>query len=120
MHEEKLSAGELQKYSALLLPNVALLSDEQCRQLSAYVASGGSLLATFQTSLFNERNERRADFGLAEVFGIHKAGDIIGTNGNAFMGRIEKSHQILDGFVDTHVIAGAEYRVPIAPSTRRS
>jgi hypothetical protein len=115
VHEEKLSAGELQKYSALLLPNVALLSDEQCRQLTAYVAGGGSLLATFQTGLFNERNERRPDFGLAEVFGIRKAAEVIGTNGNAFMGRIEKPHPILDGFVDTNVIAGAEYRVPLAP-----
>ena len=115
VHEEKLSSGDLKKYSALLLPNIALLSDEQCRQMRAYVAAGGSLLATFETSLYTERNERRADFGLADVFGIHKAGEIIGTNGNAYMARIEKPHPILEGFQGTQLIPGAEYRVPVAP-----
>ena len=75
VHEDKLAPEDLAKYSALLLPNTALLSDEQCRQLRAYVDAGGSLLATFETSLYNERNERRPDFGLADVFGIRKAGD---------------------------------------------
>ena len=62
VHEDKLAPQDLAKYSALLLPNTALLSDEQCRQLRAYVDGGGSLLATFETSLYNERNERRPRF----------------------------------------------------------
>ena len=115
VHEEKLGPEDLRKYSALLLPNTALFSDQQCRQLSAYVDSGGSLLATFETSLYTERNERRTDFGLADVFGIRKAGDIIGTNGNAYLARIEKQHAILTGFAGTNWIPGAENRVPIAP-----
>jgi hypothetical protein len=77
--------------------------------------AGGSLLATFETSLYTERNERRADFGLADVFGIRKAGDIVGTNGNAYLARIEKPHAILNGFAGTNWIPGAENRVPVAP-----
>ena len=34
VHEDKLAPQELAKYSALLLPNIALLSDEQCRQIA--------------------------------------------------------------------------------------
>ena len=60
-------------------------------------------------------NERRADFGLADVFGIRKAGAIVGTSGNAFYARIEKQHPILEGFANTHWLPGAEYRVPLAP-----
>lgn len=116
VHEEKLSAPELSKYSALILPNTALLSDEQCRQIAAFVDRGGSLLATFQTSLYTERNEKRADFGLADVLGIHQAGEIIGTTGNAYMARIERQHAVLDGFAGTNVLPGAEFRVPIAPT----
>ena len=86
VHEDKLAPEDLAKYSALLLPNTALLSDQQCRQLRAYVDAGGSLLATFETSLYNERNERRKDFGLADVFGIHKAGDVVGTVGQRVPG----------------------------------
>ena len=115
VHEEKLSPGDLSKYSALILPNVALLSDEQCRQLAAFAAAGGSLLATFQTSLYTERNEPRADFGLAEVFGIRKAGTVVGTTGNGYMARIERRHDILDGVTGTALLPGAENRVPVAP-----
>jgi hypothetical protein len=115
VHEEKLAPEDLKKYSALVLPNTALLSDQQCRQLRAYVEGGGSLLATFETSLYDERNRRRADFGLADVFGIHKAGEVVGTLGNAYLARIEKPHEILAGFTDTAWIPGAENRVPVAP-----
>ena len=73
------------------------------------------MLATFETGLYTERNQRRAEFGLAGVFGIHKAGDPIATSGNAYMARIEKPHEILKGFADTNWIPGAENRVPVAP-----
>ena len=114
VHEDKLTPEELAKYTALLLPNTALLSDNQCRQLRAYVDGGGSLLATFETSLYNERNQRRQDFGLADVFGIHKTGNVVGTLGNAYLARIEKQHEILNGFSNTNWIPGAENRVPVA------
>jgi hypothetical protein len=115
VHEDRLQLERIKQYSALILPNIALLSDEQCRQLGEYVNHSGSLVATFETSMYNERNERRADFGLADVFGIHAAGAVIGRPGNAnsYMARIERSHPILDGFADTHWIAGAEFRVPL-------
>ena len=115
VHEDQLGLDNLRKYSALLLPNIALLSDLQLDQLRDYVQAGGSMLATFETGMYTERNQKRADFGLADIFGIHKAGEIHGTNGNAYSARIEKPHAILDGFYGTHWIAGAEYRVPLAP-----
>jgi hypothetical protein len=115
VHEEKLAPEELKKYSAILLPNTALLSDEQCGQLRAYVEGGGSLLATFETSLYTERGARRGDFGLGDVFGIRKAGEVQGTTGNAYYARIEKKHPVLEGFAGTNWIPGAEYRLPVAP-----
>ena len=115
VHEEKLSLESIRKYRALLLPNTALLSDRQCDQLRAYVEAGGSLLATFETGLYNERNRRRSDFALSDVFGIRKAGEIVGTTGNAYLARIERPHPILDGFANTAWIPGAEHRVPVAP-----
>ena len=114
VHEDKLAPADLAKYAALLLPNTALLSDQQCRQLRAYVDGGGSLLATFETSLYDERGRRRQDFGLADVFGIRKNGDVVGTLGNGYLARIEKQHEILAGFAGTNWIPGAENRVPVA------
>ena len=115
VHEDDLGADNLKKYKALILPNTALLSDSQCTQLKAYVASGGSLLATFETSMYNERNVRRKEFGLADVLGISKNGEITGTNGNGYYARIEGQHPILSGFSDTNWIPGSEYRLPLKP-----
>ena len=59
----------------MILPNIALLSDEECAALKRFSEGGGSIMASFQTSLFNERNERREDFGIAELLGIHANGE---------------------------------------------
>jgi hypothetical protein len=113
VHEDDLVPETLQKYSALLLPNVAALSDQQCRQLRDYVQSGGSLLATFETSRYDEWGVRREKLGLGDVFGIETVGDIQGPNGNSYYARIEGAHQILKGFENTKVLPGAEYRLPV-------
>jgi hypothetical protein len=115
VHEDRLDPESLRKYTALLLPNIAVLSDAQCRQLRDYVAAGGSLLASFETSLCDENLQPRSDFALADLLGIHAAGPAIGTNGNAYYARIERPHAILDGFTDTHWIPGAQNRRPLQP-----
>jgi hypothetical protein len=54
------------------------------------------------------------------VFGIHSAGEVIGTNGNAYYARIENPqqpnpHPLLKGFSDTNWVPGAQNRVPLKP-----
>jgi len=115
VHEDKMAPEDLKKYTALVLPNTALLSDAQCRQIGAFVDAGGSLLATFETGMYNELNQPRPDFGLADVFGIRKAAGVTATNFNGCMARIEKRHPILDGITGTNWIPGAQFRVPVAP-----
>jgi Hypothetical glycosyl hydrolase 6 len=61
-------AGEL---SALALPNLGALSDEQCAAIRRFSASGGGVAATGATSLYNEWGEARPDFALASLFGAH-------------------------------------------------
>ncbi len=115
VHEDRLEPERLAKYRALLLPSVAMLSDAQCKQLSDYVRAGGSLMASFETSLYDENLKPREDFGLAELMGVNKAGAAVGTNGNAYSARLEKPHEILEGFTETTWIAGAQNRVPLKP-----
>lgn len=112
VHEDDLAPATLKKYSALLLPNVAALSDAQCGQLREYVRSGGSLLATFETSGYDEWGARRPRLGLADLFGVETARDVAGPNGNSSYARIENPHEILGGFENTKVIPGAQYRLP--------
>ena len=118
VHEDRLEPERLAKYRALILPNVAMLSDHQCQQLRDYVHSGGSLMASFETSLYDENLKPRADFGLADLMGVSKDGDVVGTNGNPYSARIETAaeHPILQGFQETPTwIAGAQNRIPLKP-----
>ena len=58
----------------LVLPNVGSLSNCQCQAIRQFVASGGGIVATGETSLFDEQGRKRKDFGLADVFGVHATG----------------------------------------------
>ncbi len=120
VHEDRLEPERLSQYRALLLPNVAMLSDRQCRQIREYSQAGGSIMASFQTGLYDENLNHRTEFGLADLLGISKAGDVIGTNGNAYYARIEApeanpQHPLLAGFHNTNWLAGAENRMPLKP-----
>jgi hypothetical protein len=57
--------------STLVLPNLGSMSDEQVAAIVRFVARGGGLLATGESSLFDEWGEPRDDFALADVFGAH-------------------------------------------------
>ena len=120
VHEDRLEPERLTKYRALLLPNIAMLSDLQCKQIRDYVRSGGSIMASFETGLYDENLHRRPQSGLADLLGIQNAGDAIGTNGNAYYARIESPdsaspHPILEGFTHTNWLPGAQNRIPLKP-----
>jgi hypothetical protein len=115
LHEQDLLTDKLKKYKTVILPNIALLSDAECAALTKFAHDGGSIMASFETSLFNEQNERRNDFGIAEIFGIHATGERRTRVGNGYMGRIERKHPILEGFSGTDWLPGAKWLQPIAP-----
>ncbi|HEX4425067.1 MAG TPA: beta-galactosidase trimerization domain-containing protein, partial [Terriglobales bacterium] len=113
VHEDRLDPERLSKYRALLLPNIAVLSDRQCQQIRDYVQSGGSIMASFETGLYDENLKQRTDSGLADILGVNKTGDVIGTVGNAYYARIEHQHPIVEGFSNTNWLPGAQNRVPL-------
>ena len=112
IHESNLEDASLDKYRALLIPNAAYLSDKRCEAIRRFVNSGGSLLATFESSRYDEWGNLRPDFQLADIFGAHVGGEVIGPYGNSYM-RIEKPHPVVDDFKGTVLLPGAENRVPI-------
>ncbi len=77
----RLHALDLSAYRALLLPNLGALSDAECAALRNYVARGGGLLATGETSLYDPWGDRRPDFALADVFGAHATGTTLSAQG---------------------------------------
>jgi len=57
--------------SLLVLPNLGAMSDAQIASVRRFVERGGGLVATGESSLFNEWGDPRPDFGLADLFGAH-------------------------------------------------
>lgn len=64
-------ARDASQFSVLILPNLALMTNEQVAAVRKFVDNGGSLIATGDTSLFDEFGDPRADYALADLFGAH-------------------------------------------------
>lgn len=65
-------------YDLVVLPNLANLSDACCEALRAYVADGGRVVATGETSLRDEQGGTRVDFELSDVLGLTHRGSADG------------------------------------------
>jgi hypothetical protein len=59
----------------LVLPNLAAVSDAQCAAVRAFVEAGGGLVATGETSLYDEEGRTRGDLALGELLGVHATGE---------------------------------------------
>jgi hypothetical protein len=112
VHDEDISPNRLAQYKVIVLPNAALLSDATCEVLRQYAAAGGSIVATFETSLYNEWGDIRKDFALGELFGASVTSPVEGPLSNSYL-QIERQHPILEGLGDTTVLPGPIFRVPI-------
>ncbi|HEV8132463.1 MAG TPA: alpha-amylase family protein [Acidobacteriota bacterium] len=126
LHDRLLDPAGIEKFKLLILPNVAALSDDQCTVLRRYVERGGSLLATFETSLYDQWGVRRRDFGLADLFGVTFAGRVEGPMHNSYLS-IEKDsttgkhHPILFELENAERIINGVWRLEVkAPSDRQS
>ncbi len=135
--------GEL---AALVLPNLAAMTDAQLEAVRRYAARGGGLIATGETSLCDRWGEPRTDFALGEIFGVRFTGRRHGSLGEAESwtgtdhtylrlhpdagpgvygprapqpGPPGPRHAVLEGFEKTDVIAfgGLLVEVEAAPGT---
>jgi len=118
VHDRLLDAEHLRDFKTLILPNIAALSDAQCEQLRQFVARGGGLVATHETSLLDEWGGPRQDFGLAELFGASYAGKVEGPMQNAYL-RLEhetaRGNPLLAGLEDAPRTVHGVYRIEITP-----
>ncbi len=121
VHDRLLDSEHVDKFKLLVLPNLAALSEAQCDQLRQFVRRGGSLLATFETSLYNEWGERREDFALSDLFRARFKGRIEGPMQNSYL-RLEADpatgayHPILAGLEDAGRIINGVFRVEAEPA----
>ena len=117
VHEHLLDAAARQ-FKTLILPNIAALSDAQCEHLRGFVRRGGNLIATYESSLYDESGVRRKDFGLADLFAVSYSGRVEGPMQNSYL-RLEHEavpgHPLFQGLEDAPRIINGVSRVVVEP-----
>jgi hypothetical protein len=121
VHDGLLDRDHVDQYRTLVLPNIAALSTAQCNQIREYVERGGSVIATYETSLYDEWGVQRKDFGLASLFGASFSGVKEGPMLNSYL-ELEKDpataqyHPLLAGFEDAGRIINGIHRLHVVPA----
>ena len=121
VHDGLLDSEHLKPFRTLILPNIAALSGEQCHQITSFVKQGGSVVATYETSLYDQWGVRRSDFGLADLFGVSFDGRLEGPKKNSYL-RLNKDpstgqfHPLLAGLEDATRIINGVNRVIVKPA----
>ena len=106
------------RFRVLVLPNIAALSDAQCTQVRQHVQSGGGLVATHETSLYDEHGKRRSDFGLADLFGVNYDGKTEGPVQNSYLNVDDPRHPLMKGLEDVGRMVGGANQVRVKSSRK--
>jgi hypothetical protein len=121
VHDGLLDREHVDQFRTLILPNIAAMSTAQCSQVQEFVDRGGSVIATYETSLFDEWGVQRKDFGLASLFGASFTGKKEGPMLNSYL-ELEKDpatgqyHPLLAGFEDAGRIINGIHRLHVVAS----
>ncbi|MBA4409239.1 MAG: beta-galactosidase [Bacteroidota bacterium] len=78
---------EAKNLAALILPNLGLMTDNQIASVKRFVEGGGGLLATGESSLYNQWGDRRSDYALGDTFGAHLENQQSGNSGTTLRKR---------------------------------
>ncbi len=119
----------------LVLPNLGIISITQAASIRSFVEKGGGLIATGESSLYDQWGDRISDYALADIFGVHceksTKGDSAETNRNKLDRTLHtylrlspelranvdgpktgdepvpdgKRHEVLKGFDETDILA---------------
>jgi hypothetical protein len=111
--DRQLEPRHIGRYRVLVLPDIAALSDAQCRQIRDYVTAGGRIVATGETSLYDELGKKRANFGLADLFGCDYVKTEDGVK-NSYL-TPHHPHMLTRGLEDAPRIIAATQQITVRP-----
>jgi len=110
--DRQLGPQHIGRYRVLVLPDIAALSDAQCQQIRDYVMAGGRIVATGETSLYDEKGRRRSNFGLADLFGCDYVKTEEGVK-NSYL--TPHPHPLTAGLEDAPRIIAATQQITVKP-----
>ncbi len=85
---EELTAEKLGAFDVVVLPNVVRLSDEAIAALQSYQLDGGGIVASYETSLYDEQGDSRQTLGLGDALEVAFAGHRLRNQVTSYM-RVE-------------------------------
>lgn len=74
--DRELELGRVEPHRVLFAPNCAAMSAAEMETVRKFVRAGGGLVATYETSRYDEHCRRREGLGLADLLGAKLAGEI--------------------------------------------
>ncbi|MDB5735839.1 MAG: Beta-galactosidase trimerization domain protein [Alphaproteobacteria bacterium] len=111
--DRQLEPRHIARYRVLVLADVAAMSDKQCQQIRDYVKAGGRIVATGETSLYDEIGRRRANFGLSDLFGCDYVKTESGVKNSYLTPR--HPHPLTRGLEDAPRIIAATQQLTVKP-----
>jgi hypothetical protein len=95
--EHDLEAADLHDIRVLVLPNVAVVSARAAEVVRRFVKAGGGLVATFETSLYDQDYKKRDDFALGDLFRAKYLGtDVVTRREENLSLTLDSEHPILN------------------------
>jgi hypothetical protein len=98
---------------------MATIWEAQCAQLRDFVRRGGGLVATYETSLFDEDGAPRKDFGLGDLFGASFLARRASPVRNAYLQlehRAAPGHPLLEGLEDAPRVIHGVFQLDVKPT----
>ncbi len=95
--EKAVTLDVLGRYDLLIAPNCACTSDEVIEAIKDYVKKGGNLIASFETSRYDEYGELMKNFGLSEIFGVDVCKGTFGPMRIDYMTIVKKDSPLTSG-----------------------
>jgi hypothetical protein len=118
LDEEAIKPEVLRRYDLLITPNCACISKDKVNVIKDYVRGGGSLIASFETSRYNEYGDMLENFGLADVFGVNVGRGVFGPMRLDYMSVI-LDHPITDG-LSAKLLPCPIYGIEVLPTTSKA
>lgn len=106
---------DLSRYEVLILPNAACLSSEHVELIRQFVRNGGTLIASFESSLYDERGRKLSNFGLSDLFGVDCGQEILNLERWNYI-YPDLGSGLLDGIVKKY-LPSTEYGLKTEPKT---
>jgi len=113
--DEAIASGKLADFRAVVLPNLACMSDAQAHSIAEFVRGGGALIASHETSLYDPGGNKRTKLALAEVLGAdYDPSSPMTAARNGYLCR-RQPHPMTAWMRDTSVLPFAGRITPVRP-----